>query len=268
MNPQKSFQVRIDVERLSQDKAQKLHLQLCNDVLAFVGTANQCAYAAIADAYDALDGARLIHHAIKRHAPKCVLSCDSYYRNQRSFLGKRTSLWSDMACIAAHHLQPEIERLYSAINQRIETHLQEMGYRDNIPTFIRAHIYTAQALTDIAVSLFDGTVRKYQSQIDLNITSEIAFMRLADVKHHWGEVVKAVSHVPGRVDLNDDPDIQKAVEDLTLRYQEPGFVNDAAGEAIRLNPSAKKYLSPEEIIRFYGTTQDTTPTQYAAQNQV
>ena len=72
--------------------------------------------------------------------------------------------------------------------------------------------------------------------------------RLTAVESNW----KEVGEITGRqvmqdVNLRDDPTCQLGVQVILARYQSAEFLNEAAGEALRLNPEIEeKYLNDKK----------------------
>lgn len=256
MNQKKFFTTKINID--SPEKAEQLRDRLDNMIWSVVGTANQCAAVATIDAFDAIEDAGLLKKEVKLNAVKCAESFETYYRKARGKIHDRFPLWADMVNIAANQLRPCVNDLLTAVQNVIDKHDTEVGYKDNIPSSLKAQVFTSMALIDVAVNLFDEFVRVHQSQTAYDIKREFLSARLSKAKHHWEIVTHHFSHTKGTVDLNKDKVCMIAINNLMESYQSTDFINYAAGEAMRLNPETKKYLKKEEIERIYGTNEEDT----------
>lgn len=220
--------------------------QLCEDMAQkfwpFIGTANQCAYLAMDDAVEAMEACGMMRQQVKQKALLAVAEYERYDRAVYSHFHQigddRYYLWADIVDRASQRLQPDVLKLYFAIKQKIDSH--RCPNSDAL-----AKIQTALALLSLSVLMYDTMAAQFQRQTVLRIAETFRGGRLTSVENNW----KAVGELTGRqvmadVDLRDDPQCMLAVQVILARYQSADFLNDAAGEALELNPGIEeKYLN-------------------------
>jgi hypothetical protein len=103
-----------------------------------------------------------------------------------------------------------------------------------------AKIQTGVALVTLATLMYDTMEQQYQRKTMIRIGSSFRGGRLTAVEQNW----KAVGELTGKcvmqdVNLRDDEACRLGVEVILQRYQSAAFINDAAGEALELNPEFK-----------------------------
>jgi hypothetical protein len=126
-----------------------------------------------------------------------------------------------------------VQKLYFAIKNKIDA-----GRCKN--SVALAKIQTGVALVTLATLMYDTMEQQYQRKTMISICSSFRGGRLTAVEQNW----KAVGELTGKcvmqdVDLRDDEACRLGVEVILQRYQSAAFINDAAGEALELNPEFK-----------------------------
>ena len=234
-----------DISRLSENmyrahvmRAEAVTEQMAGKFWPMIGTANQCAYNAIDEAIDAMRESGMLRQEAKRRAMMAVAEYDRYDRavlaHFRAIDEKKYYLWADMVARAAEALEPDVMRLYFAIKNVIDSH--KVGNSD-----VLAKIQTALALVTLSTLMYDTMERQFQGATLINISDIFRGGRLTAVESHW----RTVGDVTGRmvmqdVDLRHDESCMLGVQVLLTRYQSAAFLNEAAGEAIRLNPESMR----------------------------
>ena len=222
---------------------------LCDDMAQkfwpMIGTANQCAFYAMDDAIEAMTEAGMMRQQVKVKARKAIEEYERYDKAvKRHFhdLGDdRYYLWADLVARAAERLQPDVTRLYFAIKNRID----EQRVKDSA---VHAKIQTALGLVTLSTLMYDTMAAQYQRLTMLRIAETFRGGRLTGVEQLW----KQVSEITGKmsikdVNLRDDPQCQLGINVILARYQSADFLNEAAGEALRLNPEIEqKYLNDKK----------------------
>lgn len=226
----------MDAERLADD--------LAKHFWPMIGTANHMAYQAIDDAVEMMRNAGMLRHKEKQHAMRAIAEYHRYerltYEHFMAIGGDRFALWQDLIGRAAVKMEPDVMKLHYAIKQKID----KAGVADSA---VLAQIQTGLALVTLATLLFDTMMVTYQRQTMVDITTAFRAGRLTAVENNW----KSVGELTGRrvmqdVNLRDDPTCQLAIQVILARYQQADILNEAAGEALRLNPEAWKYASEED----------------------
>lgn len=215
-------------------RAEMLEDDMAQHFWPMIGTANQVAYMAIEDAIEQMQEAGMFRQQEKQKALRAV---EEYKRYERAayehftFLGDNLyGLWQDLIGRAAEKLQPDVQKLHYAIKNVID----KAGVRDSE---VLASIQTGVALITLATLMYDTMESQYQRQTMVNIRGCFRGGRLTAVESNW----KAVGELTGRkvmkdVNLRDDPQCVLGVQVLLARYQRADFLNEAAGEALELNP--------------------------------
>ena len=219
-------------------RAEAVTEQMAGKFWPMIGTANQCAYNAMDEAIDAMRESGMLRQEAKRRATMAVVDYDRYdkavFAHFRTIDEKKYYLWADMVARAADMLKPDVMRLYFAIKNVIDGH--KVSNSDTL-----AKIQTALALVTLSTLMYDTMVRQFQQATLINISDVFRGGRLTAVESHW----KMVGEVTGRmvmqdVDLRNDKACMLGVQVLLTRYQSAKFLNEAAGEAIRLNPESMR----------------------------
>ena len=224
-------------EALSDDMAQKFW--------PMIGTANQTAFYAMDDAIEAMEEAGMMRQQVKVKAQKAMQEYERYdkavKRHFHDIGDDRYYLWADLVARAAERLQPDVTKLYFAIKNKIDGG----GVRNSVAL---AKIQTALALVTLSTLMFDTMAAQYQRQTMIRIAETFQGGRLTAVERLW----KEVGDITGRqvmqdVNLRDDPTCMLGVQVILTRYQSAEFLNEAAGEALRLNPEIEeKYLNDKK----------------------
>ena len=206
-----------------------------------IGTANQTAYLAMDDAIEAMQEAGMMRQQVKVRARKAMQEYERYdkavKRHFHEIGDDRYYLWADIVARAAEKLQPDVMKLYFVIKNRID----EQRVKNSVAL---AKIQTALALVTISTLMFDTMAAQYQRRTMIRIAETFRGGRLTAVESNW----KAVGEITGRqvmqdVNLMDDEQCALGVQVILTRYQSAEFLNDAAGEALSLNPEIeRKYI--------------------------
>lgn len=220
--------------------------ELCDDMAQhfwpMIGTANQTAYVAMDDAIEAMEACGIFRQQVKVKAQRAMAEYERYdkavKRHFHEIGDDRYYLWADLVSRAADRLQPDVDKLYYAIKQKIDE-------QRVVNSVALAKIQTALALVTLSVLMYDTMAAQYQRMTVIRIAETFRGGRLTGVESNW----KEVGDITGRqvlqeVNLRDDPTCALGVQVILARYQRAEFLNDAAGEALRLNPSIEeKYLT-------------------------
>ena len=228
-------------------KAEALQEDMAKKFWPMIGTANKVAYFAIEDAVDMMREAGMLRQKQKVNALRAMDELNKYERNAyehfMAISDDRYALWQDLVGRAAEKLQPDVQRLYFAIKNVIDRH--RVKHSD-----VLAQIQTGVALITLSTLMFDTMANQYQRLTMVEIRDTFRGGRLTAVESNW----KAVGEITGRqvmadVDLRNDPACQLGVQVILTRYQDMGFLNEAAGEALRLNPQVLHHLEEKETTK-------------------
>ena len=152
----------------------------------------------------------------------------------------RYYLWQDLIGRAALKLQPDVQKLHFAIKNVIDR--AKVRQSETL-----ASIQTGVALITLSTLMFDTMAEQYQRQTVVNIRDAFRGGRLTAVERNWMQVGDVTGRqVMQNVNLQDDPSCQLGIEVILSRYQSADFLNEAAGEALRLNPIAEKYINDKK----------------------
>lgn len=225
------------------DRANELYDEFAQHFWPIIGSANQMAYLAMDEAVEAMQEAGIFRHQVKQSAQRAMAEFDKYEKlctkHFKDYEDDRFYLWQDLIGRAADKFQPDITKLYFAIKSKID--------RYKVPhTVALAKIQTAMALVSLANLLFDEMEAKFQRQTPVRIAEYFKAGRITACESHW----RVVGYLTGRqvladVDLSTDPQCQLAVQVILTRYQAADILNDAAKEALELNPDIERKYSKE-----------------------
>lgn len=227
------------------DKANKLCDEFAQSFWPMIGTANQCAFLAMDDAVDAMTEAGMMRHQVKVKAMKALQEFDKYDKAVRKhfddFADDRYYLWADMTTRAAERLQPDVQRLYFAIKNVLDG----KGVKNSEAL---AKIQLTLALVTLSTLMYDTMAAQYQRQTPIRIAETFSRGRLTSCEQLW----RAVATLTGRqviqhVELSNDPTCKLGLQVILTKYQRAEFLNDAAGEALDLNPEIKRLVDENRI---------------------
>ena len=220
------------------EKANALYDEFAQHFWPIIGSSNQMAYIAMDEAVDALKEAGLFRQQVKQSAQRALAEYEKYEklctRHFKDYDDDRYYLWQDLIGRAAGKLEPDIQKLYFAIKSKIDRY----KVRNAVAL---AKVQTAMALVSLANLLFDEMAAKFQRQTPVRIADNFKAGRITACESHW----RLVGYFTGRtdladVDLRNDPQCQLAVQVILTRYQAADFLNDAAKEALELNPDVER----------------------------
>lgn len=237
--------MKLAVMRYNSQQAERVQDEMAQHFWVMIGTANQTAFMAIEDAVDMMQEAGMYKHQAKQKGQAAVEAFHRYeraaYNHYKMMDDDRYPLWQDLVGRAALKLQPDVQKLFFAIKNVID--------RSRVSNAaVLAQIQTGVALITLSTLMYDTMASQYQRQTLLDIHRMFDGGRLTAVESNR----KQVGEFTGRqvmqdVNLRDDPQCQLGIEVLLRRYQDAEFLNEAAGEALRLNPQSWHHATPEDI---------------------
>lgn len=215
-------------------KANELYDDFAQHFWPMIGTANQTAYLAMDEAVETMKACGMFRQQAKVKAQRAIEEFHKYEKlcthHFLSMGDDRYYLWQDLIGRAADKLEPDVTKLFFAVKNVID--------RYNVPHAVcYARIQTAMALVSLSTLMFDVMAERYQKQTPVKIAEYFKAGRLTGCESNW----KALGDITGRqvladVNLRDDPACQLGVQVILTRYQAADFLNEAAGEALSLNP--------------------------------
>ena len=224
------------------ERANELCEEMAQKFWPMIGTANMAAYQAMDDAVDMMRDCGMLRQQVKVKALKALAEYERYDKAVKAHFHSigddRYYLWADLVARAAGRLQPDIDKLFFAIKNKIDSY----GVSNSL-TY--AKIQTALALVTLSTLMYDTMAAQFQRMTMIQIADTFRGGRLTACESLW----KQVGEVTGRqvlayVDLKDDPACILGVQVILTRYEKADFLNEAAGEALRLNPEIeKKYVN-------------------------
>ena len=224
--------------RIELEKANDLYDEFAQHFWPIIGSANQCAYVAMDEAVEAMQACGMFRQQVKKSAQRAIEEYHKYERlctqHFKIYEDDRYYLWQDLIGRAADKLEPDVQKLYFAIKSKIDRYKV-----DNAVAL--AKIQTAMALVSLANLLFDEMGNKFQRQTPVRLVEYFKAGRITACESHW----RLVGYLTGRqvlanIDLSNDPNCQLAVQVILTRYQAADFLNDAAKEALELNPDVER----------------------------
>ena len=233
--------------RYLKDDADRIVNEIAEHFWSKIGTANQIAFLAIDDAVEMMREAGMLRQKEKVHAQKAIVEYHRYefaaYQHFKNINDGRYALWQDLIGRAAVKMEPDVVKLHYAIKSVIDRN----GVKHSD---VLAQIQTGLALVTLATMMFDELMDLYQPRTMINVTDMFKAGRLTAVERHWREVGEITGkRVMQDVNLRDDPTCKLGVRVILERYRSADILNEAAGEALRLNPEAWIYVSDEERER-------------------
>lgn len=229
--------------RAELERANELYDEFAQHYWPIIGSANQMAYIAMDEAVEAMQEAGIFRHQVKQSAQRAIAEYEKYEKlctkHFKDYQDDRFYLWQDLIGRAAVKMEPDIQKLYFAIKSKIDR------YKVRNASAL-AKIQTAMALVSLANLLFDEMSAKFQRQTPVRIAEYFKAGRITACESHW----RLVGYLTGRqvladIDLSTDPQCQLAVQVILTRYQAADFLNDAAKEALELNPDVERKYSRE-----------------------
>lgn len=221
------------IRRAQWQKANKLADEMAYKFWPMIGTANQCAYAAMDDAVEAMKACGMFRYQAKAKATRAMQEFEKYeheaYKHFNELGNNTWGLWQDLVCRASDKLQPDIQKLYFAIKNVIDKY----GVKNSDAL---AKIQTALALVTLSTLMYDTMVEQFQRQTPFSLKEVLQGGRLTASESCWREVGSFTGNqVLKDVDLAHDEACALGVRVLLTKYQSAEFLNDAAGEALKLN---------------------------------
>lgn len=226
--------------RQQAEQANELADEMAKQFWTMIGTANQVAFVAMDDAMEAMEACGMLRQQVKVKAQRAMQEYERYersaYRHFHEMCDDRYYLWSDLITRSAERLKPDVQRLYYAVKNVIDRHKVRNSEA-------LAKIQTALALVTLSTLMFDTLLAEFQRQTMFRLEQSFRGGRLTAVESNW----KAVGELTGRqvmqdVDLKNDEACALGVQVILTRYQKADFMNEAAHEALELNPEMTKYL--------------------------
>lgn len=220
------------------EQANELCEEMAQKFWPMIGTANQCAYLAMDDAVEAMRDCGMLKQQVKVKAMKALAEYEAYdkavRRHFKELGDNRYFLWADLVARAADRLMPDVDNLYFSIKNKID----EYRCRNSVAL---AKIQTALALVTLSTLMYDTMASQFQRQTMIRIVQSFRGGRLTAVESNW----RAVGELTGKmvmpdVNLKDDPNCILGIQVILTRYQSADFLNEAAREALDVNPEIKK----------------------------
>lgn len=226
------------------DQAERVYYEMAKHFWSIIGTANQVAYMSILEAVDMMRDAGMLRQQQKVKALKTLEEFDRYqhgaYMVFQADGDDRYPLWQDLTLRAAHKLQPDVQRLFFAIKNVIDKACVSNSQ-------VHAQVQTGVALVTLATLLFDTMAGVFQKQTVMDIHKQFGGGRLTAVERLWLSAAEIMGRqVMKDVNLKDDEQCQLGVRVILTKYQQADFLNEAAGEALRLNPQVMHHLTEHE----------------------
>lgn len=220
------------------EQANELCDEMAQKFWPMIGTANQTAYIAMDDAVEAMRECGMLRQQVKVKAMRALAEYEAYDKAVRRHFqdmdDNRYFLWADLVARAADRLQPDVDKLYYSIKNKID----EYRCKDSIAL---AKIQTALAMVTLSTLMYDTMANQFQRQTMILIARTFRGGRLTAVESNW----RAVGELTGKmvmpnVNLRDDPNCALGIQVILTRYQSADFLNEAAKDALDVNPEIKK----------------------------
>lgn len=220
------------------EQANELCDEMAQKFWPMIGTANQTAYIAMDDAVEAMRECGMLRQQVKVKAMRALAEYEAYDKAVRRHFqdmdDNRYYLWADLVARAADRLQPDVDKLYYSIKNKID----EYRCKDSIAL---AKIQTALAMVTLSTLMYDTMASQFQRQTMIRIARTFRGGRLTAVESNW----RAVGELTGKmvmpnVNLRDDPNCNLGIQVILTRYQSADFLNEAAKDALDVNPEIKK----------------------------
>jgi len=239
INTQQSVEaLRMGIAIAEHEKADAVIEKMAQKFWPMIGTANQTAYIAMDDAVEAMRECGMLRQQVKVKAMRALAEYEAYDKAVRRHFqdmdDNRYFLWADLVARAADRLQPDVDKLYYSIKNKID----EYRCKDSIAL---AKIQTALAMVTLSTLMYDTMASQFQRQTMIRIARTFRGGRLSAVESNW----RAVGELTGKmvmpnVNLRDDPNCALGIQVILTRYQSADFLNEAAKDALDVNPEIKK----------------------------
>ena len=220
------------------DQAEVLCDEMAQKFWPMIGTANQAAYLAMDEAVEAMRECGMLRQQVKVKALKAISEYELYDKAVKQHFhdigDDHYYLWADLISRAAERLQPDINKLFFSIKNKID----EQRCKDSVAL---AKIQTALALVTLSTLMYDTMASQFQRQTMIRIAQTFRGGRLTAIESNW----RAVGELTGKavmqdVNLREDPNCVLGMQVILARYQSADFLNEAAKEALDVNPEIKE----------------------------
>lgn len=233
--------IAISLMQQQQEQAEVIYDEMAKTFWTMIGAANQCAFLAMDDAVEVMQQAGMFRQQVKRKAQQAISEYEKYeksvYKHFTEQQDDRYYLWADMVSRAGEKMQSDMQKLYFSIKNVLD--------RYRVPkSDVHARIQAAMVMIDLACLMYDTMLQQFQRQTMIPLDYYFRRGRMTAAKNLWREV----AHQTGRsilphIDLNDDAACHTAIKVILERYKRAELLNEAAGEALKLNPECEKYIT-------------------------
>lgn len=187
----------------------------------------------------------LFRHQVKYSVNKALAAYDRWNATMHRTLGARYQMWLDVSDAVDDEVRPMLTALYYSIDNFFL--LRKMPCSKAFSA-----METARILLEFAGMFYRDLFDKLHRRIGVDLRPMFRLGDAADIFRHWNDAIDAACRmVPSMPDINvnDDPTIRQAVDNIIRRLTDCGIYNRSGEYALRLNPDQWHTLDKESRMR-------------------
>lgn len=226
------------------EEQQKKIDRCCSLYYLMMGSIYNTVQSAMVDAREAVAATPMYRYETKRCIRQALRQYDVLDKKIKWVLGTKYQLWLDTTDRADEILQPHVFKLSMAINSYLLKH--------DVPNHrVIAKVETARILADMAHDTFERMFAYFRKILGFDLARMFAGGDFSDILAWWSRATKPLFDMPGMADinLNDDPNINLAVEILLMKMKDHTILNDAGNYALHRNRDVWTLLDEEDRRR-------------------
>lgn len=182
---------------------------------------------------------------VKYNIKKALEAYDKWDGKMKNTLGERYQIWLDLSDAVDEEVKPLVTTLYYSIdNFLLKNKIQHSK--------VYARMETAHVLLQLAKMIYANLFDNIQKRIGANIRPLFQGGDASDIYHYWDEAMRYASkmmNVVPDVNLNSDPTINQAVDNIVRQLTAERIYNNGGEYALRLNPDQWKCLDKETRMK-------------------
>lgn len=182
---------------------------------------------------------------VKYNIKKALEAYDKWNKTMENALGEQYQIWLDVSDAVDEEIKPLVTTLYYSIDNCL--------LKNNVTcSKVYARMEVAAVLLQLANSIYTDLFKHIQKRIGIDITPLFRGGDASDIYHYWHEAIHfacKVKPVVPDVNLNDDPTINQAVNNIVKRLTAENIYNRGGEYALRLNPDQWKHLDKETRMK-------------------
>ena len=182
---------------------------------------------------------------VKYNIKKALEAYDKWLKKMENSLGEHYQMWLDVSDAVDDEMKILITTLYYSIDNFLLKNKVEYSK-------VYAHMEVAAVLLQLANSIYTDLFNNIQKRIGTDIRYMFQGGDASDLYRYWHEAMRymyKLKPVVPDVNLNEDPTINQAVDNIVKRLTAENIYNRGGEYALRLNPDQWKHVDEETRMR-------------------